>query len=66
MPEGVAEDKAWRTQCAVKLRTGLQQAATATALLEDSFKRVDRGVGQAAEDLHVQRHPATTAEERGN
>ena len=42
VPEGVAEDKAWLTQCAVELRTGLQQAATATALLEDSLKRVDR------------------------
>ena len=42
MPEGVAEDKAWLTQCAVELRTGLQQAATATALLEHSLKRVDR------------------------
>ena len=40
--EGVAEDKAWLTQCAVELRTGLQQAATATALLEDSLKRVAR------------------------
>ena len=36
--DGVAEDKAWLTQCAVELRTGLQQAATATALLEDSLK----------------------------
>ena len=42
VPEGVAEDKAWLKQCAVELRTGLQQAATATALLEDSLKRVDR------------------------
>ena len=42
VPEGVAEDKAWLTQCAVELRTGLQQAATATALLEDSLKRVDK------------------------
>ena len=42
MPEGVAEDKASLTQCAVELRTGLQQAATATALLEDSLKRVDK------------------------
>ena len=42
MPEGVAEDKAWLTQCAVELRTGLQQAATATALLEDSLKRFHR------------------------
>ena len=42
MPEGVAEDKAWLTRCAVELRTGLQQAATAKALLEDSLKRVDR------------------------
>ena len=41
VPEGVAEDKAWLTQCAVEMRTGLQQAATATALLEDSLKRVD-------------------------
>ena len=40
--ESVAEDKAWLTQCAVELRTGLQQAATATALLEDSLKRVDK------------------------
>ena len=45
MPEGVADDKAWLTQSAVELRTGLQQAATATALLEDSLKRVD---GEAA------------------
>ena len=42
VPEGVAEDKAWLTQCAVELRTGQQQAAMATALLEDSLKRVDR------------------------
>ena len=42
VPEGVAEDKSWLTQCAVELRTGLQQAATATALLEDSLKRVDK------------------------
>ena len=39
---GAAEDKAWLTQCAVELRAGLQQAATATALLEDSLKRVDK------------------------
>ena len=38
LPEGVAEDKAWLTQRAVELRRGLQQAATATALLEDSLK----------------------------
>ena len=37
-----AEDKAWLTQCAVELRTGLQQAATATVLLEDSLKRADK------------------------
>ena len=42
MQEGVAEDKAWLTQCAVELRTGLHQAATATAQVEDSLKRVDR------------------------
>ena len=29
-------------QCAVELRTGLQQAATATALPEDSLKRADK------------------------
>ena len=34
--------RAWLTQCAVNLRTGLQQAAMATALLEDSLKRVDK------------------------
>ena len=45
VPEGVAEDKAWLTQCAVELRTGLQPSAVATALLEDSLKRVD---GEAA------------------
>ena len=39
---GVLEDKAWLTQCAVEWRTGLQQAATATALLEDSLKRADK------------------------
>ena len=39
---GVVEDKHWLTQHAVELRTGLQQAATATALLEDSLKRADR------------------------
>ena len=39
---GVLEDKAWLTKCAVDLRTGLQQAATATALLEDSLKRADK------------------------
>ena len=39
--EGVAEDKAWLTQCAIELRTGLQQAVTAMALLEDSLKGVD-------------------------
>ena len=42
LPEGVAEDKAWLTQCAVDLLTELQQAATATAVLEDSLKRVDK------------------------
>ena len=42
VPEGVAEDKAWLTQCGVELQTGLQQAATATALLEESLKRVDK------------------------
>ena len=41
VPEGVPEDKAWLTQGAVELRTVLQPAATATALLEDSLKRVD-------------------------
>ena len=41
VPEGVAEDKAWLKQCAVELRTGLQQAATATALQEECLKRVD-------------------------
>ena len=40
--EGVAEEKAWLTQCAVELRTGLRQATTATAVLEDSLKRVDK------------------------
>ena len=40
--EGVAEDKAWLMQCAIELRTGLHQASTATAVLEDSLKRVDR------------------------
>ena len=39
---GVLEDKAWLAQCAVELRTGLQYAATATALLEDSLKRADK------------------------
>ena len=39
--EDVVEDKAWLKQCAVELRTGLQQAATATALLEDSLKRFE-------------------------
>ena len=39
---GAAEDKAWLTQCAVELRMGLQQAATATALLEDSLKQADK------------------------
>ena len=38
----VPKDKAWLTQCAVELRTGLHQAATATALLEDSLKRADK------------------------
>ena len=42
VPEGVAEDKAWLKGCAVELRTGLQQVASATGLLEDSLKRVDR------------------------
>ena len=39
---GVLEDKAWLTQCAAELSTGLQQAATATALREDSLKRADK------------------------
>ena len=39
---GVLEDKAGLTQCAVELRTGLQQATTAPALLEDSLKRADK------------------------
>ena len=73
--EGVAEDKAWQTQCAVELRTGPQQAAMATALLEGPQASRQggcapsvfcRGVGQAAEDLYGQRHLATPAEERGN
>ena len=38
----VLEDKASLTQCAVELRTGLQQAATATALLEDSLTRANK------------------------
>ena len=37
-----AEDMAWLTQCAVELRTGPQQAASATVLLEDSLKRADK------------------------
>ena len=36
---GCSEDKAWPTQCAVELRTGLLPAATTTALLEDSLKQ---------------------------
>ena len=36
---GVLEDKALLTQCTVELRTAVQQAATATALLQDSLKR---------------------------
>ena len=40
--ETAAEDKAWLTQCGVELRTGLQQAVTATALLEDSLKPIDK------------------------
>ena len=39
---GVLEDKAWVTHCAVELHTGLQQAATATALPEDSLKQADK------------------------
>ena len=39
---GAAEDKAWLMQCAVELRTGLQQAETATPLMEDSLKRADK------------------------
>ena len=35
---GAAEHKAWVTHCAVELRTGLQQAATATAPLEENLK----------------------------
>ena len=76
MPEGVAEDKAWLSQCAVELRTGLQQAATARALLEDSLKRVDKDAApppssSAALDALLKkykcgRHPATVEEERGN
>ena len=77
MPEGVAEGKASLTQCAVELRTGLQQAATATALLEDSLKRVDTEAApppSSAEALDKllktytvsDRHHATPAEERGN
>ena len=40
--EGVADDKAWLTQCAVELQMGVQQVATPTALVQDSFKRVDK------------------------
>ena len=40
--ETAAEDKAWLTHCALELRTGLQQAATARAPLEDSLKKVDK------------------------
>ena len=36
--ESAAEDKAGLTQCAANLGTGLQQAATARVLLEDSLK----------------------------
>ena len=39
---GVVEDKVCLTQCAVELHTGPQQAATTTALLEDSLKRADK------------------------
>ena len=39
---GVLEDRVWLTHCAVEFRTGLQQAATATALLEDSLKLADK------------------------
>ena len=39
---GCPGGQCWLTQCAVELRLGLQQAATVTALLEDSLKRVDR------------------------
>ena len=38
----VEEDKAWLTQCAVELRTGVQQAAIAKALLEDCLRRADK------------------------
>ena len=37
-----AENKAWLTQCAVELGTGLLQTVTATALLEDCLKQVDK------------------------
>ena len=39
---GVLADKAWLMQCAVEMRTGLQQAATAKALVKDSLKRADK------------------------
>ena len=60
VPEGVAEDRAWLTQCAVELRTGLQQAATATALLEDSLKRVDREAAPPPSYLGVTSCPPPT------
>ena len=54
--------KAWLTQSAVKLRTALQQAAAATALLEDSLKRVDKGAApppssSAALDTLLKNYP---------
>ena len=72
---GAAEDKAWLTQCAVELRTGQQQGATATAVVEDSLKRVDKeaapppsslGAGRTGEEVRCRRHRATAKEERGN
>ena len=39
---GVHDDNAWPTHCAVELRTGLQQAATARVVLQDILKRADK------------------------
>ena len=53
MQESAAEDKAWLTQCAVESRTGLQQGVSATALLEDNLKRVDKAAAPPPSSAHT-------------
>ena len=50
---GFLEDNARLTQCAVVMRTGLQQVATATPLLEDSLERADKDFAPHPSPAHA-------------